>query len=106
MNDRRNQDRLYSAVVLAFLVGLVGMGLLGVPALLVAAIGAALAAVGITLFHRSLEGGRGRPPRRRKGRQRIPERYVPSVLEGSSMKRRRTVHLGKRRHAAPPLRFR
>ncbi|MFT3864912.1 MAG: hypothetical protein QM729_11625 [Solirubrobacterales bacterium] len=98
MNARRPENRLYTAVVLAFLAGLIALGLLGVSAALVAAIGAAVAAIGITLFHRSLEG--------RRERRRVPRRYVPSVLEGSSIRRRRGVHLGKRRHSAPPLRFR
>jgi hypothetical protein len=106
MNDRRSEERLYTAVVLAFLVGLVVLGLLGVPALLVAAIGAVLAAVGIAVFHRSLGSGSGLTPSRRGGRQKVPERYVPTVLEGSSMKRRRIVHLRRHRNASPPLRFR
>lgn len=106
MKGRRSEESIYTAVVLAFLVGLVGIGLLGVPAPLVAAIGAVVAALAIVLFRGSLE--RGRKPRagRRRGQRPIPERYVPSVLEGSSIKRRRGVHLGKRRHSAPPLRFR
>jgi hypothetical protein len=106
MNGRRSEEHLYTAVVLAFLVGLIALGLLGIPALLVAAIGAVAAAVGIAIFHRSLGGGGGLTPGRRGGRQRVPERYVPSVLEGSSMKRRRIVHLRRHRHASFPLRFR
>jgi hypothetical protein len=106
MNGRRSEEHLYTAVVLAFLVGLVVLGFLGVPALLVAAIGAAVAAAGIALFHRSLEGGDGVNPRRRGSRQRVPATYVPSVLEGSSMKRRRIAHLRRHRHASSPLRFR
>ncbi len=51
MSRRRNGERLYAAVLLAFLVGLVALGLLGVPALLVAAIGLVVAALGIALFH-------------------------------------------------------
>jgi len=106
MNDRRSEDRLYTAVLLAFLAGLIGLGLLGVPALLVAAIGAVVAAVGIALFHRSPGSGSGLTPARRGGRQNVPERYVPTVLEGSSMRRRRIVHLRRHRNASPPLRFR
>jgi hypothetical protein len=106
MNGRRSEETLYTAVLLAFFLGLVGLGLIGVPAPLVAAIGAGVAAVAIVLFRGPLERGRGGSSRGRARRQRVPERYVPSVLEGSSMKRRRGVHLGKRRHSAPPLRFR
>jgi hypothetical protein len=106
MTSQRSEERLYTAVVVAFLLGLVVLGLLGVPALLVAAIGAAVAAVGIALFHRSLGGGGGLTPRRRGGRQRVPATYAPSVLEGSSMKRRRIAHLRRHRHASSPLRFR
>jgi hypothetical protein len=92
MKDRRREDRLYPVVLLAFLFGLIALGLLGVPALLVAALGLALAALAIAALH---------------GRQRkVPVRYVPSVLEASSMRRRRTGLI--RRHRAPnlPLRFR
>jgi len=106
MKGRRSEESTYTAVVLAFLVGLVGSGLLGVPAPLVVAIGVALAAVAILLFRGTLEDRRGAAPARRARREKVPERYVPSVLEGSSIKRRRGVHLGKRRHSAPPLRFR
>ncbi|HEX4731820.1 MAG TPA: hypothetical protein VH299_11160 [Solirubrobacterales bacterium] len=106
MNGRRSEERLYTAIVLAFLIGLVALGLLGIPALLVAAIGAVVAAVGIALFQRSLGRRSGLTPTGRGGRQKVPERYVPSVLEGSSMKRRRIVHLRRHRNASPPLRFR
>ena len=51
MDGRRNGDRIYTVVLLAFLVGLVALGLLGVPALLVAALGAVVAAVGIAALH-------------------------------------------------------
>jgi hypothetical protein len=91
MNDRRSEDRLYSAVLLAFLVTLVAIGLLGVPTPLVAAIGVVLATVGIALFAR---------------RERVPARYVPSVLEGSRLKRRRIGRPRRHRDASPPLRFR
>lgn len=94
MNDRRNGEPLYAAVLIAFLVGLVALGLLGVPALLVAAIGLGVAALGITLLHRGREAGG------------IPGKYVPSVLEGSRAKRRRFAPLRRHRHASPPLRFR
>jgi hypothetical protein len=106
MKDRRSEDRLYTAIVMAFLIGLVALGLLGVPALLVAAIGAVLAGLGIALFHRSLEGGNGASPGRRGRYRSVPHRYVPSVLEGSSSRRRRLVHLRRNRHASQPLRFR
>ena len=92
MDGRRNGDRLYTVVLLAFLVGLVALGLLGVPALLVAALGAVVAAVGIAALH---------------GRQRkAPVGYAPSVLVASSTKRRRIGHLRRRRHLSTPLRFR
>jgi hypothetical protein len=106
MNDRRKEDRLYTAVLLAFLVGLVVIGLLGVPALLVAAIGAVLAAVGIVVLRGFLEGAGGSAGRRRGSRERVPEKYMPSVLEGSSVRRRRVGHLRRHRQASPPLRFR
>jgi hypothetical protein len=91
MNDRRSEDRLYTAVLLAFLVGLVVIGLLGVPALLVAAIGVALATIGILVSHH---------------RERAPARHVPTVLEGSRLRRRRIGRPRRHRHASPPLRFR
>jgi len=100
-----SEDRLYAAVVLAFLTGLVAIGLLGVPALLVAGIGLGVAALGIALFHRAFERG-GRPSGRTGGRNEVPDRYVPRVLERGSMKRRRGVHLRRHRDASPPLRFR
>ncbi|HEY2478783.1 MAG TPA: hypothetical protein VGI17_08620 [Solirubrobacterales bacterium] len=104
MDSRGNEDRLYAGTVLAFLVGLVVLGLLGVPALLVAAIGVAVAALGIALFHRALEAGSGsRSPRKR---QSVPQKYVPRVLENGSMRRRRIAHLRRHRHTSPPLRFR
>jgi hypothetical protein len=91
MNRRRSEDRLYTAVLLAFLVTLVAIGLLGVPAPLVAAIGVVLATIGIALFAR---------------RERAPARYAPSVLHGSPLRRRRIGHLRRHRQASPPLRFR
>lgn len=97
MKGPRDEDRLYTAVGLAFLTGLVALGLLGVPALLVAAIGVAGAALAIAVFHRALEG---------RGRQPVPEKYVPRVLESGAMRRRRGVHLRRHRGASPPLRFR
>jgi hypothetical protein len=106
MHSPRNEDRLYSAVVLAFLTGLVAIGLLGVPALLVAAIGVAVAALAIAAFHRALEGGRGPALRPSTSRRPVPEKYVPRVLESGSMRRRRRVHLRRHRGASPPLRFR
>ncbi len=106
MNGRRTEDRLYTATLLAFLVGLIALGLLGVPALLVAAIGAAVAALAIALFHRRLEGLHAAPSRSSGKREKVPERYVPRVLENGSMRRRRMVHLRRHRGASPPLRFR
>jgi hypothetical protein len=105
MEHPRSEDRLYAAVVLAFLIGLVAMGIVGVPALLVAAIGLGVAALGIALFHRTLERG-GRSSRRPGGRDQVPDKYVPRVLERGSMKRHRRVHLRRHRDASPPLRFR
>ncbi|HKZ12672.1 MAG TPA: hypothetical protein VJL81_02390 [Solirubrobacterales bacterium] len=91
---------------MAFLVALIGLGLLGVPALLVAAIGIGAAAFGIALFHRRLEASGTAGHRRSSKRSPMPARYVPSVLEGSSMRRRRVLHLRRRQHPNPPLRFR
>ena len=106
MPERRSADRLYTATLMAFLVALVGLGLLGVPALLVAAIGLGAATLGIAIFHRRLEAGgtSGRAPASK--RSPIPAKYVPSVLEGSSMRRRRGIHLRRRHHPNRPLRFR
>jgi hypothetical protein len=106
MPDRRSGDRLYSAILMAFLVALIGVGLLGVPALLVAAIGVGAAALAIAIFHRRLEARTASAGRQSGKRSPIPARYVPSVLEGSSMRRRRVLHLRRRNHANPPLRFR
>ena len=106
MNSPGNEDRLYPALVLAFLVGLVAIGLLGVPALLVAAIGVAVAGLAIAIFHRALEGRRGSHPRSSGSRQKVPEKYVPRVLENGSLRRRRIGHLRRHRGASPPLRFR
>lgn len=94
MDEQHNGEPRYAAVLIAFLVGLVALGLLGIPALLVAAIGLAVTALGITLLHRG---------RRARG---VPDKYVPSVLEGSRTKRRRFTPLRRHRHASPPLRFR
>jgi hypothetical protein len=105
MPDRRG-DRLYTAILMAFLVTLIGLGLLGVPALLVAALGAGVAALAIVLFHRRLEAGPAAGGRKSGKRSPIPAEYVPSVLEGSSARRRRGLHLRRRHNANPPLRFR
>jgi hypothetical protein len=105
MNDQRDSDRLYTAILLAFLTGLVPLGLLGVPALLVAAIGIVAAALGIAVFHGFFEVEAGASARRRTTRARVPERYVPSVLEGSSTRRRRAGFFRRHRHASPPLRL-
>jgi hypothetical protein len=94
MDERHYGEPLYAAVLIAFLVGLIALGLLGIPALLVAAIGLVVVALGITLIHRG-RGARG-----------VPDKYVPSVLEGSRAKRRRFTPLRRHRHASPPLRFR
>ncbi|HEY2053681.1 MAG TPA: hypothetical protein VGH14_07075 [Solirubrobacterales bacterium] len=91
---------------MAFLIGLVALGLLGVPALLVAAIGVGVAALAIAVFHRALGARYGSAPRSSGSRERVPEKYVPRVLESSSRRRRRGVHLPRRRGASPPLRFR
>jgi hypothetical protein len=106
MNSPGTEDRLYTALVLAFLIGLVVIGLLGVPAPLVAAIGVVAAAAAIAVFHRALEGRRGPVSRSSASRQKVPEKYVPRVLESSSRRRRRMVHLRRHRGASPPLRFR
>jgi hypothetical protein len=106
MDDRRSENRLYTAVLSAFLIGLVTLGLLGVPALLVAAIGAAVAALAIGAFHRHLGGTRTLSPGRPGAHQRVPAKYVPSVLEASSTKRRQILHLRRRRDPQTPLRFR
>lgn len=106
MGDRRGADRLYTTILGAFLVALVGLGVAGVPALLVGAIGLAAAALAIAIFHRRLEAGSASKGRRTSKRSPIPASYVPSVLEGSSMRRRRGLHLRRRNHPNPPLRFR
>jgi hypothetical protein len=106
MGDRRSGDRLYTAILMAFGGALVGLGLIGVPTLLVGAIGLGAAAFGIAVFHRRLEAGSGRQGRRSSKRSPIPSAYVPSVLEGSSLRRRRGLHLKRRNHPNTPLRFR
>jgi hypothetical protein len=106
MHDRRSEDRRYTAILMAFLVALVALGLLGIPALLVAAIGAAAAGLAIAIFQRRPEARREVKPRLASKRSPIPPRYVPSVLEGSSARRRRGVHLRRHRNASTPLRFR
>lgn len=105
MERPRSEDRPYTAVVVSFLVGLIVLGFLGVPPLLVAAIGLGVAALGIAVFHRLLER-RSRSSARTGARVQVPERYVPQVLERGSMKRRRGVHLRRHRDASPPFRFR
>lgn len=106
MQSRGQQDRRYTRVVIAFLVGLVVLGLLGVPALLVAAIGGVTAALAIALFRDFFETDPRHGPRRGVRRQTVPQKYVPSVLEGSSAQRRRFVHIRRHRPASPPLRLR
>jgi hypothetical protein len=106
MDERRSGDRLHTAILMAFLVALIGLGVLGVPALLVGAIGLATAALAIAIFHRRIEAGSTAERRRVGKRSPIPSSYVPSVLEGSSVRRRRGLHLKRRHHANPPLRFR
>jgi hypothetical protein len=105
MDSPRNEDRLYTALVLAFLIGLVAAGLLGVPALLVAAIGVVVAALAIAVFHGALEGWHSSAPRSSANRRTVPEKYVPRVLERGPRRRRRTVHLRRHRDASPPLPF-
>jgi hypothetical protein len=106
MDRRRSEDRLYAAILAGFLVGLVGLGLIGFPAPLVVAIGLAAAALAISALH-LLPGHRRDPSRRsRKALHRVPRQYVPSVLEGAPTRRRRGVHLRRRRNPHPPLRFR
>jgi len=106
MPDRSSGNRLYTAILMGFGAVLVGLGLVGVSALLVAAIGVVTAALAIAIFHRRLEAGRVSGGRRSGKRSPIPTEYVPSVLEGSSMRRRRVLHLRRRHNANPPLRFR
>jgi hypothetical protein len=106
MDRPPSEDRLYAAVVLAFLIGLVALGLLGVPALLVAAIGVGIAALAIAAFHGALESRRGAGSRSSARHHSVPEKYVPRVLESGTMRRRRGVHLRRHRSASPPLRFR
>lgn len=106
MHGRRSEDRLYTAILMAFLVALVGLGLLGVPALLVAAIGVGAAGLGIGVFHRRLGAARPVGSRRASRRSPVPAKYVPSVLEGTSMRRRRVLHARRRHHPGTPLRFR
>ncbi|HXF31644.1 MAG TPA: hypothetical protein VN522_08980 [Solirubrobacterales bacterium] len=106
MSRRRSSDRLYTATLMAFGAALVGLGLLGVPALLVAAIGIGVATLTIALVHRLRATRSAARHHRMSKRSPIPARYVPSVLEGSSMRRRRTLHLRRRNHSNPPLRFR
>lgn len=106
MHERRSGDRLYTAILMAFLGALVGLGLFGVPALLVGAIGIAVAVLAIAVFHRRLEAGGAVGSGRTGKRSPIPARYAPSVLESSSMRRRRALHFRRRNHANPPLRFR
>ncbi|MBS1676083.1 MAG: hypothetical protein JST08_01740 [Actinobacteria bacterium] len=106
MKGQRIEDRPYAAVILAFLIGLVALGLVGVPALLVAAVGVVVAALAIAVFHRALEGRRDSASHSSASRQRIPEKYVPRVLESGSRRRRRGVHLRRHRGTSPPLRFR
>jgi hypothetical protein len=106
MPDRRSGDRLYTAILMAFLVVLIGLGLFGVPALLVAVIGLVAAALVIAIFHRRLGAGSASRARQSSKRSPIPAKYVPSVLEGSSVRRRRGLHIRRRHNANPPLRFR
>jgi hypothetical protein len=106
MPDRSSGNRLYTAILMAFGLALIGLGLLGVPALLVAAIGVGTAALGIAILHRRLEAGSARRRPRASKRSPIPPAYVPSVLEGSSMRRRRLLHLRRRHQPNPPFRFR
>jgi hypothetical protein len=103
MHDRPGEDRLYAAILMAFLVALIGLGLVGLPALLVAAIGVVLAALAIATSHHRFEARPAAGARRSSKRSTIPAKYVPSVLEGSSTRRRRVLHLRRRHHPDPPL---
>jgi hypothetical protein len=106
MPERSSQDRLYTAILMAFLAALVGLGLIGVPALLVAAVGLGAATLAIALFHRR-PGARPVAARRPVGkRSPVPAKYVPSVLERSSMRRRRALHLRRRHQPERHLRLR
>ena len=105
MQKVRRQDRLYPVVLIGFLFALVAVGLLGVPALLVAAGGAVFAALAIVALRRFLEAEEGSiesPATPGPGAR----QYVPSVLEGSSMRRRRGVPLRRRHRPGQPVRFR
>jgi hypothetical protein len=106
MKGPRDEERLYTAMVLAFLSGLVALGLVGVPALLVAAIGVAVAALAIAVFRRPLEARRRGTSGSTGGHQPVPAKYVPQVLESGSLRRRRGIRPRRHRGASPPLRFR
>jgi hypothetical protein len=106
MDRRRSEGRLYTAILAAFLVGLVGLGLIGVPAPLVVAVGLLAAALGVAALHRFGTRPASVPQPRPDPRDRVHRQYVPSVLEGTPARRRRGVHLRRRRNPHPPLRFR
>ncbi len=105
VNSRRREERLYIAVLPAFLAALVALGLLGVPALLVGALGLLVGALAIAAFRRRLEAWGPRGSRPGRG-QTVPSKYVPRVLESSSTRRRRLAPRRRQRHSTPPLRFR
>ncbi len=106
MQRGRSQDRFYPVVLIGFLIALVATGLLGVPALLVAALGAALAAIAILALRGLIEAD-ARPAEKPAARPRRPARqYVPTVLEGSSMRRRRGLQIRRRHQPQKPLRYR
>ena len=106
MQKGRRQDRLYPVVLIGFLLALVAVGLLGVPALLVAAGGAAFAALAIVALRGFLEAEE-RPRESIETPSRpVVRQYVPSVLEGSSTRRRRGVRIHRRHRLQQPVRFR
>lgn len=106
MQKGRRQDRLYPVVLIGFLLALVAVGLLGVPALLVAAGGAAFAALAIVALRGFLEAEKASEELPATAPSAVARQYVPSVLEGSTTRRRRGVHRGRRHRPGQPVRFR
>jgi hypothetical protein len=107
MDSRRDsEDLIYSGLVVAFCAGLVVLGLLGVPALSVAAGGAIVAGLAIFVFRDRLEERSELRERRPGPSPPAARQYVPSVLEGSSRRRRRGVRLRRGHNPKERLRFR